>query len=194
MPNFSFWRPVVSVALTRVRIVPQQCVLREYRTWQIPGCDRSSCRSRLLPSQLTWKPVKFLGTLIYSPTLMAVQGNYDQVNSALFQKSSPTHTVGVLVSTLTCAPTIPKAQNTWLAKLQNSYYNCLTTSSPPCFWPSKKIYKGSLGELIQALVSQKRMSVSAALRQHVVLPSPSFHREDRDFVKPVKQTRSPSIG
>jgi len=45
--------------------------------------------------------------MIYSPTLMAVQGNYDQVN-----RSEVANTYGVL-SALTCAY-IPKAQNTWL--------------------------------------------------------------------------------
>ncbi len=188
MPTLSFKDRVVSVALTRARELGFSTVScastgnLANSTAAIAAHAGLDC-CVFIPADL--EAGKVLGTLIYSPTVMAVQGNYDQVNRLCCEVAN-THGWGFV--NINLRPYYSEGSKTlgyevaeqlgW--KLPDHIVAPLASGSL-----FTKIYKG-FQEFIQVgLVEDKHVRFSGAQAEGCS-PIASAYREGRDFIKPVK--------
>jgi threonine synthase len=188
MPTLSFKDRVVSVALTRAREL---------------GFDTVSCASTgnlanstaaiaahanldccvFIPSDL--EAGKVLGTLIYGPTVMAVKGNYDQVNR-LCSEVANSHGWGFV--NINLRPYYSEGSKTlgfevaeqlgW--KLPDHIVAPLASGSL-----FTKIYKGFQELIATGLVDAKDVRCSGAQAEGCSPIAEAF-RQNRDFITPVK--------
>ena len=188
MPTLSFKDRVVSVALTRARELGFSTVScastgnLANSTAAIAAHAGLDC-CVFIPSDL--EAGKVLGTLIYSPTVMSVHGNYDQVNRLC---SEVANTYGWGFVNINLRPYYSEGSKTlgyevaeqlgW--KLPDHIVAPLASGSL-----FTKIYKG-FQEFIQVgLVEDKHVRFSGAQAEGCS-PIASAYREGRDFIKPVK--------
>ncbi len=188
MPTLSFKDRVVSVALTRAQELGFSTVScastgnLANSTAAIAAYAGLDC-CVFIPSDL--EAAKILGTLIYGPTVMAVQGNYDQVNRLCCEVAN-THGWGFV--NINLRPYYSEGSKTlgyevaeqlgW--QLPDHIVAPLASGSL-----YTKIYKG-FQEFIQVgLVAEKNVRFSGAQAEGCS-PIAQAYREERDFVKPVK--------
>ncbi|MEB3211266.1 MAG: threonine synthase [Leptolyngbyaceae bacterium] len=188
MPTLSFKDRVVSVALTRARELGFSTVScastgnLANSTAAIAAHAGLDC-CVFIPSDL--EAGKVLGTLIYAPTVMAVHGNYDQVNR-LCSEVANTHGWGFV--NINLRPYYSEGSKTlgfevaeqlgW--QLPDHIVAPLASGSL-----YGKIYKG-FNELIKVgLVDEKPVRFSGAQAEGCSPISQAF-KEGRDFITPVK--------
>jgi len=188
MPTLSFKDRVVSVALTRAQELGFSTVScastgnLANSTAAIAAYAGLDC-CVFIPADL--EAAKILGTLIYGPTVMAVQGNYDQVNRLCCEVAN-THGWGFV--NINLRPYYSEGSKTlgyevaeqlgW--QLPDHIVAPLASGSL-----YTKIYKG-FQEFIQVgLVAEKNVRFSGAQAEGCS-PIAQAYREERDFVKPVK--------
>lgn len=188
MPTLSFKDRVVSVALSRARELGFSTVScastgnLANSTAAIAAHAGLDC-CVFIPADL--EAGKILGTLIYSPTVMAVQGNYDQVNRLCCEVAN---TYGWGFVNINLRPYYSEGSKTlgyevaeqlgW--KLPDHIVAPLASGSL-----FTKIYKG-FQEFIQVgLVEDKSVRFSGAQAEGCS-PIAQAYKEGRDFVKPVK--------
>ena len=188
MPTLSFKDRVVSVALTRAKELGFSTVScastgnLANSTAAIAAHAGLDC-CVFIPADL--EAGKVLGTLIYSPTVMAVEGNYDQVNRLCCEVAN-THGWGFV--NINLRPYYSEGSKTlgyevaeqlgW--KLPDHIVAPLASGSL-----FTKIYKG-FQEFIQVgLVEDKKVRFSGA-QADGCSPIAQAFREGRDFVTPVK--------
>lgn len=188
MPTLSFKDRVVSVALTRARELGFSTVScastgnLANSTAAIAAHAGLDC-CVFIPSDL--EAGKVLGTLIYNPTLMAVKGNYDQVNR-LCSEVANTHGWGFV--NINLRPYYSEGSKTlgyevieqlgW--KLPDHIVAPLASGSL-----FGKIYKG-FNEFTQlGLVEGKPVRFSGAQAEGCSPIAQAF-KEGRDFITPVK--------
>ena len=188
MPTLSFKDRVVSVALTRARELGFSTV-----SCASPGNLANStaaiaARAGLdccvfIPADL--EAGKVLGTLIYSPTVMAVEGNYDQVNR-LCSEVANTHGWGFV--NINLRPYYSEGSKTLGYEVAEQLgwelpdHIVAPLASGSLF---TKIYKG-FQEFIQVgLVDEKPVRFSGA-QADGCSPIAEAYRENRDFISPVK--------
>ena len=188
MPTLSFKDRVVSVALTRARELGFSTVSCASTGNLANSTSAIAAHAGLdccvfIPSDL--EAGKVLGTLIYSPTVMSVHGNYDQVNRLC---SEVANTYGWGFVNINLRPYYSEGSKTlgyevaeqlgW--KLPDHIVAPLASGSL-----FTKIYKG-FQEFIQVgLVEDKHVRFSGAQAEGCS-PIASAYREGRDFIKPVK--------
>lgn len=188
MPTLSFKDRVVSVALTRARelgFTTVSCASTgnlANSTAAIAAHAGLEC-CVFIPSDL--EAGKVLGTLIYSPTVMAVHGNYDQVNR-LCSEVANTHGWGFV--NINLRPYYSEGSKTlgyevaeqlgW--KLPDHVVAPLASGSL-----FTKIYKGFQEFITLGLVDGKDVRFSGAQAEGCSPIAQAF-REGRDFISPVK--------
>lgn len=188
MPTLSFKDRVVSVALTRARelgFTTVSCASTgnlANSTAAIAAHAGLEC-CVFIPSDL--EAGKVLGTLIYSPTVMAVHGNYDQVNR-LCSEVANTHGWGFV--NINLRPYYSEGSKTlgyevaeqlgW--KLPDHVVAPLASGSL-----FTKIYKGFQEFTTLGLVEEKAVRFSGAQAEGCSPIAQAF-REGRDFISPVK--------
>jgi threonine synthase len=188
MPTLSFKDRVVSVALSRARelgFTTVSCASTgnlANSTAAIASHAGLEC-CVFIPSDL--EAGKVLGTLIYGPTVMAVQGNYDQVNRLC---SEVANTYGWGFVNINLRPYYSEGSKTlgyevieqlgW--KLPDHIVAPLASGSL-----FTKIYKGFQEFVKVGLVDEKPVRFSGAQAEGCS-PIASAFRENRDFIKPVK--------
>ena len=181
MPTLSFKDRVVSVALTRARELGFTTVSCASTGTLANSTAAIAAHAGLdccvfIPADL--EAGKVLGTLIYNPTLMAVKGNYDQVNRLCcevgnsygwgFVNSEGSKTLGFEVA----------EQLGW--KLPDHIVAPLASGSL-----FTKIHKGFQEFIKVGLVDDKPVRFSGAQAEGCS-PIATAFQEGRDFVKPVK--------
>ncbi len=188
MPTLSFKDRVVSVALTRAKELGFSTVScastgnLANSTAAIAAHAGLDC-CVFIPADL--EAGKVMGSLIYSPTLMAVEGNYDQVNR-LCSEVANTHGWGFV--NINLRPYYSEGSKTlgfevaeqlgW--KLPDHIVAPLASGSL-----FTKIYKG-FNEFVEVgLVEDKTVRFSGAQAEGCSPIAQAF-REGRDFIKPVK--------
>lgn len=188
MPTLSFKDRVVSVALTRAKEL---------------GFDTVSCASTgnlanstaaiaahagldccvFIPSDL--EAGKVLGTLIYNPTVMAVKGNYDQVNR-LCSEVANTHGWGFV--NINLRPYYSEGSKTLGYEVAEQLgwqlpdHIVAPLASGSLF---TKIYKGFREFVDVGLVEDKPVRFSGAQAEGCS-PIAQAYKEGRDFISPVK--------
>lgn len=188
MPTLSFKDRVVSVALTRARelgFTTVSCASTgnlANSTAAIAAHAGLDC-CVFIPADL--EAGKILGSLIYSPTLMAVKGNYDQVNR-LCSEVANTHGWGFV--NINLRPYYSEGSKTlgfevaeqlgW--ELPDHIVAPLASGSL-----YTKIYKGFQEFVEVGLVEAKHVRFSGAQAQGCS-PIAQAYKEERDFIKPVK--------
>ncbi|MBW4656325.1 MAG: threonine synthase [Kaiparowitsia implicata GSE-PSE-MK54-09C] len=188
MPTLSFKDRVVSVALTRARelgFTTVSCASTgnlANSTAAIAAHAGLEC-CVFIPSDL--EAGKVLGTLIYNPTLMAVHGNYDQVNR-LCSEVANTHGWGFV--NINLRPYYSEGSKTlgyevaeqlgW--KLPDHIVAPLASGSL-----FTKIYKGFQEFIKVGLVEEKAVRFSGAQAEGCSPIAQAF-RDGRDFITPVK--------
>ncbi|KYC36900.1 threonine synthase [Scytonema hofmannii PCC 7110] len=188
MPTLSFKDRVVSVALTRARELGFSTVScastgnLANSTAAIAAYAGLDC-CVFIPADL--EAGKILGSLIYSPTLMAVKGNYDQVNR-LCSEVANTHGWGFV--NINLRPYYSEGSKTlgfevaeqlgW--ELPDHIVAPLASGSL-----YTKIYKGFQEFVELGLVEGKNVKFSGAQAEGCS-PIAQAYREGRDFIKPVK--------
>ncbi len=188
MPTLSFKDRVVSVALTRARELGFSTVScastgnLANSTAAIAAHAGLDC-CVFIPSDL--EAGKILGTLIYNPTLMAVKGNYDQVNRLC---SEVGNTYGWGFVNINLRPYYSEGSKTlgfevaeqlgW--KLPDHIVAPLASGSL-----FTKIYKGFQEFVKVGLVDDKQVRFSGAQAEGCSPIAQAF-KEGRDFVTPVK--------
>ncbi|WP_088890800.1 threonine synthase [Leptolyngbya ohadii] len=188
MPTLSFKDRVVSVALTRARelgFTTVSCASTgnlANSTAAIAAHAGLDC-CVFIPSDL--EAGKVLGTLIYGPTVMAVHGNYDQVNR-LCSEVANTHGWGFV--NINLRPYYSEGSKTlgyevaeqlgW--KLPDHIVAPLASGSL-----FTKIYKGFQEFVKLGLVEDKAVRFSGA-QADGCSPIAQAFREERDFITPVK--------
>ena len=188
MPTLSFKDRVVSVALTRARelgFTTVSCASTgnlANSTAAIAAHAGLDC-CVFIPADL--EAGKILGTLIYNPTVMAVKGNYDQVNR-LCSEVSNTHDWGFV--NINLRPYYSEGSKTlgfevaeqlgW--KLPDHIVAPLASGSL-----FTKIHKGFQEFIKVGLVEDKNVRFSGAQAEGCS-PIATAFREGRDFVTPVK--------
>jgi threonine synthase len=188
MPTLSFKDRVVSVALTRARELGFSTVScastgnLANSTAAIAAHAGLDC-CVFIPADL--EAGKVLGTLIYSPTVMAVQGNYDQVNR-LCSEVANTHGWGFV--NINLRPYYSEGSKTLGYEVAEQLgwqlpdHIVAPLASGSLF---TKIYKG-FQEFIQVgLVEDKPVRFSGA-QADGCSPIAQAFREERDFIQPVK--------
>jgi threonine synthase len=188
MPTLSFKDRVVSVALTRARELGFSTVScastgnLANSTAAIAAHAGLDC-CVFIPSDL--EAGKVLGTLIYSPTLMAVQGNYDQVNRLCCEVAN---TYGWGFVNINLRPYYSEGSKTLGYEVAEQLgwqlpdHVVAPLASGSLF---TKIYKG-FQEFIQVgLVADKQVRFSGAQAEGCS-PIARAYQEERDFIKPVK--------
>jgi threonine synthase len=188
MPTLSFKDRVVSVALTRARELGFSTVScastgnLANSTAAIAAHAGLDC-CVFIPADL--ESGKVIGTLIYSPTVMAVQGNYDQVNR-LCSEVANTHGWGFV--NINLRPYYSEGSKTLGYEVveqlgwQLPDHIVAPLASGSLF---TKIYKG-FQEFIQVgLVEDKPVRFSGAQAEGCS-PIARAYREGRDFIAPVK--------
>jgi threonine synthase len=188
MPTLSFKDRVVSVALTRAQelgFTTVSCASTgnlANSTAAIAAYAGLDC-CVFIPADL--EAGKILGTLIYSPTVMAVQGNYDQVNRLCCEVAN---TQGWGFVNINLRPYYSEGSKTlgyevaeqlgW--KLPDHIVAPLASGSL-----FTKIYKGFQEFINVGLVADKSVRFSGAQAEGCS-PIAQAYREGRDFVTPVK--------
>ncbi|MBD1841341.1 threonine synthase [Coleofasciculus sp. FACHB-64] len=188
MPTLSFKDRVVSVALTRAQelgFTTVSCASTgnlANSTAAIAAYAGLDC-CVFIPADL--EAGKVLGTLIYGPTVMAVQGNYDQVNRLCCEVAN---TQGWGFVNINLRPYYSEGSKTlgyevaeqlgW--KLPDHIVAPLASGSL-----FTKIYKGFQEFINVGLVADKSVRFSGAQAEGCS-PIAQAHREGRDFVTPVK--------
>jgi len=188
MPTLSFKDRVVSVALTRARELGFSTVScastgnLANSTAAIAAYAGLDC-CVFIPADL--EAGKVLGTLIYSPTLMAVQGNYDQVNRLC---SEVANTYGWGFVNINLRPYYSEGSKTLAYEVAEQLdwqlpdHIVAPLASGSLF---TKIYKGCREFVDVGLVADKNIRFSGAQAEGCS-PIAQAYREERDFVKPVK--------
>jgi threonine synthase len=188
MPTLSFKDRVVSVALTRARELGFSTVScastgnLANSTAAIAAHAGLDC-CVFIPADL--EAGKVLGTLIYSPTVMAVQGNYDQVNRLCCEVAN---TYGWGFVNINLRPYYSEGSKTlgyevieqlgW--KLPDHIVAPLASGSL-----FTKIHKGFQEFIKVGLVDDKDVRFSGA-QADGCSPIAQAFRENRDFIAPVK--------
>ncbi len=188
MPTLSFKDRVVSVALSRARELGFSTVScastgnLANSTAAIAAHAGLDC-CVFIPADL--EAGKVLGTLIYNPTLMAVKGNYDQVNRLC---SEVANTYGWGFVNINLRPYYSEGSKTlgyevaeqlgW--QLPDHVVAPLASGSL-----YTKIYKGFQEFIKVGLVADKAVRFSGAQAEGCS-PIASAFREGRDFIAPVK--------
>ncbi|MEO0947723.1 MAG: threonine synthase [Cyanobacteria bacterium J06641_5] len=188
MPTLSFKDRVVSVALTRARefgFSTVSCASTgnlANSTAAIAAHAGLDC-CVFIPSDL--EAGKVLGTLIYNPTVMAVKGNYDQVNRLCCEVAN-THGWGFV--NINLRPYYSEGSKTlgfevaeqlgW--KLPDHIVAPLASGSL-----YTKIYKGFQEFIKTGLVADKPVRFSGAQAEGCSPIAQAF-KEGRDFITPVK--------
>lgn len=188
MPTLSFKDRVVSVALTRaieLGFSTASCA----STGNLANSTAAiAARAGLdccvfIPADL--EAAKIMGTLIYGPTVMAVEGNYDQVNR-LCSEVANTHGWGFV--NINLRPYYSEGSKTLAYEVAEQLgwqlpdHVVVPLASGSLF---TKIYKG-FREFVQVgLVDQKPVRFSGAQAEGCS-PIAQAYREDRDFITPVK--------
>jgi threonine synthase len=188
MPTLSFKDRVVSVALTRAKelgFTTVSCASTgnlANSTAAIAAHAGLDC-CVFIPSDL--EAGKILGTLIYNPTVMAVKGNYDQVNRLC---SEVGNTYGWGFVNINLRPYYSEGSKTlgfevaeqlgW--KLPDHIVAPLASGSL-----FTKIYKGFQEFIKVGLVEEKAVRFSGAQAEGCSPIAQAF-KEERDFVAPVK--------
>ncbi len=188
MPTLSFKDRVVSVALTRAQELGFSTVScastgnLANSTAAIAAHAGLDC-CVFIPADL--EAGKVLGTLIYNPTVMAVKGNYDQVNRLCCEVAN---TQGWGFVNINLRPYYSEGSKTlgfevaeqlgW--KLPDHVVAPLASGSL-----FTKIHKGFQEFVKVGLVEDKAVRFSGAQAEGCSPIAQAF-REERDFVKPVK--------
>lgn len=188
MPTLSFKDRVVSVALTRARELGFSTVScastgnLANSTAAIAAHAGLDC-CVFIPADL--EAGKVLGTLIYSPTLMAVEGNYDQVNR-LCSEVANTHGWGFV--NINLRPYYSEGSKTLGFEVAEQLgwqlpdHVVAPLASGSLF---TKIYKGFQEFTEVGLVDEKQVRFSGA-QADGCSPIAEAFRNDRDFIQPVK--------
>ncbi len=188
MPTLSFKDRVVSVALTRARELGFSTVSCASTGNLANSTAAIAARAGLdccvfIPADL--EAGKVMGTLIYGPTVMAVQGNYDQVNR-LCSEVANTHGWGFV--NINLRPYYSEGSKTLGYEVAEQLgwqlpdHILAPLASGSLF---TKIYKG-FQEFVQVgLVDQKPVRFSGAQAEGCSPIAQAF-REGRDFITPVK--------
>ncbi|MBW4465987.1 MAG: threonine synthase [Pegethrix bostrychoides GSE-TBD4-15B] len=188
MPTLSFKDRVVSVALTRAKELGFSTVScastgnLANSTAAIAAHAGLEC-CVFIPSDL--EAGKVLGTLIYSPTLMAVHGNYDQVNR-LCSEVANTHGWGFV--NINLRPYYSEGSKTLGYEVAEQLgwelpdHVVAPLASGSLF---TKIYKGFQEFVKVGLVADKSVRFSGAQAEGCSPIAQAF-RENRDFISPVK--------
>jgi threonine synthase len=188
MPTLSFKDRVVSVALTRARELGFSTVScastgnLANSTAAIAAHAGLDC-CVFIPSDL--EAGKVLGTLIYSPTVMAVHGNYDQVNR-LCSEVANTHGWGFV--NINLRPYYSEGSKTLGYEVAEQLgwqlpdHIVAPLASGSLFG---KIYKGFQEFINVGLVDAKPVRFSGAQAEGCSPIAQAF-KEGRDFVTPVK--------
>ncbi|HHP7243596.1 MAG TPA: threonine synthase [Elainellaceae cyanobacterium] len=188
MPTLSFKDRVVSVALTRARELGFSTVScastgnLANSTAAIAAHAGLDC-CVFIPADL--EAGKVLGTLIYSPTVMAVQGNYDQVNR-LCSEVANTHGWGFV--NINLRPYYSEGSKTLGFEVAEQLgWDLPDHIVAPLASGSLygKIYKGFQEFISAGLVDEKPVRFSGAQAEGCSPIAQAF-REGRDFVTPVK--------
>lgn len=188
MPTLSFKDRVVSVALSRARELGFTTVSCASTGNLANSTAAIAAKAGLeccvfIPSDL--EAGKVLGTLIYSPTLMAVHGNYDQVNRLC---SEVANTYGWGFVNINLRPYYSEGSKTlgyevaeqlgW--QLPDHIVSPLASGSL-----FTKIHKGFQEFIKLGLVDHKAVRFSGA-QADGCSPIAQAFREGRDFITPVK--------
>jgi threonine synthase len=188
MPTLSFKDRVVSVALSRARELGFSTVSCASTGNLANSTAAIAAKAGLdccvfIPSDL--EAGKILGTLIYNPILMAVKGNYDQVNR-LCSEVANTHGWGFV--NINLRPYYSEGSKTlgyevaeqlgW--KLPDHVVAPIASGSL-----YTKIYKGFQEFVKVGLVEDKAVRFSGAQAEGCSPVAQAF-AEDRDFITPVK--------
>lgn len=188
MPTLSFKDRVVSVALSRARelgFTTVSCASTgnlANSTAAIAAHAGLDC-CVFIPSDL--EAGKVLGTLIYSPTVMAVHGNYDQVNR-LCSEVANTHGWGFV--NINLRPYYSEGSKTLGYEVieqlgwQLPDHIVAPLASGSLF---TKIYKGFQEFVEVGLVEEKSVRFSGAQAEGCSPIAKAF-QENRDFIAPVK--------
>jgi len=188
MPTLSFKDRVVSVALTRARELGFSTVScastgnLANSTAAIAAHAGLDC-CVFIPADL--EAGKVIGTLIYSPTVMAVQGNYDQVNR-LCSEVANTHGWGFV--NINLRPYYSEGSKTLGYEVAEQLgwqlpdHIVAPLASGSLF---TKIYKGFREFVEVGLVEDKAVRFSGAQAEGCSPIAQAF-REERDFISPVK--------
>jgi threonine synthase len=188
MPTLSFKDRVVSVALSRARelgFTTVSCASTgnlANSTAAIAAHAGLDC-CVFIPSDL--EAGKVLGSLIYSPTLMAVHGNYDQVNR-LCSEVANTHGWGFV--NINLRPYYSEGSKTLGYEVAEQLgwelpdHIVAPLASGSLF---TKIYKGFKEFVEVGLVEDKNVRFSGAQAEGCS-PIVEAFKEKRDFIKPVK--------
>lgn len=188
MPTLSFKDRVVSVALSRARELGFSTVScastgnLANSTAAIAAHAGLDC-CVFIPADL--EAGKILGTLIYSPTLMAVQGNYDQVNRLC---SEVANTYGWGFVNINLRPYYSEGSKTLGYEVAEQLgwqlpdHIVAPLASGSLF---TKIYKGFQEFIKVGLVAEKHVRCSGAQAEGCSPIAQAF-QEERDFIKPVK--------
>ncbi len=188
MPTLSFKDRVVSVALTRARelgFTTVSCASTgnlANSTAAIAAYAGLDC-CVFIPADL--EAGKILGSLVYNPTLMAVNGNYDQVNR-LCSEVANTHGWGFV--NINLRPYYSEGSKTLGFEVAEQLgwelpdHIVAPLASGSLF---TKIYKGFQEFIEVGLVPEKKVRFSGAQAEGC---SPIFqaYRDKQDFIKPVK--------
>ena len=188
MPTLSFKDRVVSVALTRAKELGFSTVScastgnLANSTAAIAAHAGLEC-CVFIPSDL--EAGKVLGTLIYSPTVMAVHGNYDQVNR-LCSEVANTHGWGFV--NINLRPYYSEGSKTLGYEVAEQLgwelpdHIVAPLASGSLF---TKIHKGFQEFVKVGLVDEKPVRFSGAQAEGCSPIAQAF-RENRDFISPVK--------
>lgn len=188
MPTLSFKDRVVSVALTRAKELGFSTVScastgnLANSTAAIAAHAGLDC-CVFIPADL--EAGKILGSLIYSPTLMAVKGNYDQVNR-LCSEVANTHGWGFV--NINLRPYYSEGSKTLGFEVAEQLgwelpdHIVAPLASGSLF---TKIYKGFNEFTEVGLVEGKNVRFSGAQAEGCS-PIYKAFKEDRDFIEPVK--------
>lgn len=188
MPTLSFKDRVVSVALTRARELGFSTVScastgnLANSTAAIAAHAGLDC-CVFIPADL--EAGKVLGTLIYSPTVMAVHGNYDQVNR-LCSEVANTHGWGFV--NINLRPYYSEGSKTLGYEVAEQLgwelpdHIVAPLASGSLF---TKIHKGFQEFIKVGLVEDKAVRFSGAQAEGCSPIAQAF-REGRDFINPVK--------
>ena len=188
MPTLSFKDRVVSVALTRARelgFTTVSCASTgnlANSTAAIAAHAGLEC-CVFIPSDL--EAGKVLGTLIYAPTVMAVHGNYDQVNR-LCSEVANSHGWGFV--NINLRPYYSEGSKTLGYEVAEQLgwqlpdHIVAPLASGSLF---TKIYKGFQEFIKVGLVDEKAVRFSGAQAEGCSPIAQAF-REERDFISPVK--------
>lgn len=188
MPTLSFKDRVVSVALTRAQELGFSTVSCASTGNLANSTAAIATRAGLdccvfIPADL--EAGKVMGTLIYGPTVMAVQGNYDQVNR-LCSEVANTHGWGFV--NINLRPYYSEGSKTLGYEVAEQLgwelpdHIVAPLASGSLF---TKIYKGFREFIDLGLVDEKSVRFSGAQAEGCS-PIAQAYREDRDFINPVK--------